>query len=424
MDVKTALNPLASVLADVVAKGHPPAGRDGDAAHAGLISDLLAAIRHHLDMEVAFVSEFSGGRRHFRFVDSTLDDCPVVAGASDPLEETYCQRVVDGRLPSLLRDAREHPEARTLPVTLTMPIGAHLSVPVRLGNGQLYGTFCCFSSRPDPELDQRDLALVRALAEFTGMQIGRRIELEMEHDEAVGRIRTVITSRQFHPVYQPIFQLGERRLVGVESLTRFTGEPHRGPDAWFREAADVGMAEDLEIEAIRAALAGVSHLPRDVYLSLNTSPANIISGAFARSLDGFPLGRLVAEITEHDIIRDYAALKVALDPLRRRGLRLAVDDAGAGYSSFRHILHLAPDVIKLDITLTRDIDTDPSRRALATALVQFAAETNSTVVAEGVETEAELATLRGLRVSNAQGYLLSKPLAMRDLAHALGWITH
>lgn len=421
MDVKATLNPLASVLAHVASRGEPVAGRDGEAAHDALIADLLAAIRMHLGMDVAFLSEFSGGRRHFRVVDSGADDCPVVVGASDPLEETYCQRVADGRLPSLMRNASDHPEARRLPVTAALAIGAHLSVPVRLSSGRLYGTFCCFSSRPDPQLDARDLALVQALAEFAGLQIGRRVELEIERDEAKGRIRSVIQARQFHPVYQPIFLIGERRLVGVESLTRFTAEPRRGPDAWFREAAEVGLSEELEIEAIRAALAGVARLPSDVYLSLNTAPAHILSGAFARSLDGFPMDRLVAEVTEHDIVLDYAALKDALDPLRRRGLRLAVDDAGAGYSSFRHILHLAPDIIKLDITLTRGIDADPSRRALATALVQFAAETNSKVVAEGVETEAELAMLQHLRITKAQGYLLSKPLAMEDLAQSMGW---
>lgn len=424
MNVKTSLNPLACVLADVVSRKEPGPGRQGAAANDRLIADLLAAIRHHLGMDVSFLSEFSGGRRYFRIVDSGLDDFPVVVGASDPLEETYCQRVVDGRLPSLLRNAGEHPEARRLPVTSALSIGAHLSVPVRLSGGRLYGTFCCFSCRPDPQLDERDLALVEALAEFAGLQIGRRVELEMQHEEAVGRIRSVIVSRQFHPVYQPIFLIGERRLVGVESLTRFTAEPRRSPDAWFREAAEVGLSDELEIEAIRAAVAGVARLPRDIYLSLNTSPAHIIGGAFAQSLVGFPLDRLVAEITEHDIVQDYAALKMALEPLRRRGLRLAVDDAGAGYSSFRHILSLAPDIIKLDITLTRDIDADPSRRALATALVQFAAETNSTVVAEGVETEAELATLVDLRISKAQGYLLSKPLALDDLARSMGWTVH
>jgi EAL domain-containing protein (putative c-di-GMP-specific phosphodiesterase class I) len=98
-----------------------------------------------------------------------------------------------------------------------------------------------------------------------------------------------------------------------------------------------------------------------------------------------------------------------LRPLRARGLRLAVDDAGAGYASFRHILRLRPDHIKLDMSLTRNIDTDKSKRALALALIEFARETGSELIAEGIETQGELATLRELGVMRGQGYLLGRP---------------
>ena len=106
----------------------------------------------------------------------------------------------------------------------------------------------------------------------------------------------------------------------------------------------------------------------------------------------------------------------ALKPLRRRGLRLAVDDAGAGYASFRHILSLAPDVIKLDMSITRNVHTDRSRRALARAVISFAAETDSKVVAEGVETIDELSVLRELSVSKAQGYFIGKPAPIANAA--------
>jgi EAL domain-containing protein (putative c-di-GMP-specific phosphodiesterase class I) len=105
-----------------------------------------------------------------------------------------------------------------------------------------------------------------------------------------------------------------------------------------------------------------------------------------------------------------------LRPLRSDGLRLAVDDAGAGYASFRHILKLAPDIIKLDMSLTRHIDTNRSCRALASALIRFAAETGSTVVAEGVETDAELHALRELGVVKMQGYLLGRPMTIESAA--------
>jgi EAL domain-containing protein (putative c-di-GMP-specific phosphodiesterase class I) len=133
-------------------------------------------------------------------------------------------------------------------------------------------------------------------------------------------------------------------------------------------------------------------------------------------LEGAPLKRIVLEITEHESVDDYAKLGAALAPLRERGLRVAVDDAGAGYASFRHILKLEPDVIKLDISITRDIDTQISRRALAAALIRFAEETGSRIVAEGVETEAELAVLRELRVNKAQGFLIGRPVPIAAAA--------
>jgi EAL domain-containing protein (putative c-di-GMP-specific phosphodiesterase class I) len=115
------------------------------------------------------------------------------------------------------------------------------------------------------------------------------------------------------------------------------------------------------------------------------------------------------EITEHEAIDDYATLADALAPLRERGLRVAVDDVGAGYASLRHALQLAPDMVKMDISLTRDIDRDAGRRALATALISFAAETDMTIVAEGIETAGELHALRELGVKYGQGFYLARP---------------
>jgi EAL domain-containing protein (putative c-di-GMP-specific phosphodiesterase class I) len=115
------------------------------------------------------------------------------------------------------------------------------------------------------------------------------------------------------------------------------------------------------------------------------------------------------EVTEHASIQDYSVIAAKLAPLRQLGLRLAVDDAGAGYASFRHILKLKPDVIKLDASLVGAIDQDRGVRALAAALIRFAEETGSKIVAEGVETQEELNVLRQLNVNKAQGYLLGRP---------------
>lgn len=381
-----------------------------------VVLDALCAIRVYLDMEVAFVSEFSGGRRHFRYVDSSLEHPPIAVGDSEPLEESYCQRVVDGRLPELIQDASSVPAAMELPVTTALPVGAHLSVPIRLGNGQIYGTFCCFSTRPDFTLGNRDLSLMRLFANFASRQIGRELDAERQHREMRQRLTSALESESFTIVYQPIVNLLNDQIIGFEALTRFWSRPIRSPDVWFSEAAEVGLSEELEMATITKALTSFDHLPNDVYLSLNVSPDNILNGAIHRTLRDAPLDRIVLEVTEHVPVSDYSQFDQSLAPLRDRGIRLAVDDAGAGYASFLHILKLKPEIIKLDIGLIRDVDTDINRRALTAALVGFAQESGSKLVAEGVETAPELAALKQLRVNKVQGYLLGHPLPISETA--------
>jgi len=221
-----------------------------------------------------------------------------------------------------------------------------------------------------------------------------------------------LTGAAYGVVYQPIVHLVENRIVGHEALARFSAEPQRTPDKWFDEAGQVGLQQELEVALIEAALKGMDRLPPDSYLSLNVSPDTILAGALDNVLAHQPMVRLMLEVTEHACVQDYALLAEALEPLRSKGLRLAVDDAGAGYASFRHILKLKPDVIKLDSSLIRNIDSDTGSRALAAALIRFAEETGCKVVAEGVETREELAMLRRLEVNKAQGYLLGRPMPL------------
>jgi EAL domain-containing protein (putative c-di-GMP-specific phosphodiesterase class I) len=163
-------------------------------------------------------------------------------------------------------------------------------------------------------------------------------------------------------VYQPIWKIGLGRPVGFECLARFLPAPPRSPDKWFAEAAETGLGTVLELLAIKLALSAASALPSDIYVSVNASPETIMSGELAGAMNGLPEERIVLEITEHAYVEDYDGLLRALQPLRDRGVRLAVDDAGAGYSSLQHILQLRPDLIKLDMDLTRNIDLDPARR--------------------------------------------------------------
>jgi EAL domain-containing protein (putative c-di-GMP-specific phosphodiesterase class I)/CheY-like chemotaxis protein len=228
--------------------------------------------------------------------------------------------------------------------------------------------------------------------------------------ESVDRIQQALqTPGALNLVFQPIFDLRTRAVVGAEALSRFTIAPPRPPDAWFRDAVEVGMANLLECAAAGSALAGQPRLPRGAYLAINLSPATIVDPLFAGLFSGAPVDRVVVEITEHARVDDYDLLAQSLRPHRERGLRLAVDDAGSGYAGLRHIIRLAPDILKLDIDLTRGIGEDRARRAMAAALITFAEEMGLTIVAEGIETAQELETLKALGVPCGQGYLLGRP---------------
>lgn len=384
-----------------------------------LSNNALRAIRTHLGMDVAFISEFSAGQRVFRYVDAASPDSSVCAGAADPLEDTYCQRVVDGRLPELINDASEVPAATELPATAALPVGAHMSVPIRLKNGQVYGTFCCFSYRPDHSLNQRDLAVMRLFADLIADQVQRDLEAKQRNLEIVDRVRAVIAGDGLAMAFQPIVGIGHGEVIGFEALARFTGTPPRGPHLWFAEAAGIGLGVELEAAAVRLALADLPNLPRQAHLAINVSPATVVSRQLDDLLADVPAHRVVLEVTEHAVIEAYGQLAAALRTFRRRGMRIAVDDAGAGYASFRHILRLRPEIIKLDVGLTRDIDGDPARRALASALITFAGNTGSTIVAEGVERAGELRTLRRLGVTAAQGYYLARPAPLSEVRAAV-----
>jgi EAL domain-containing protein (putative c-di-GMP-specific phosphodiesterase class I) len=225
----------------------------------------------------------------------------------------------------------------------------------------------------------------------------------------VDRIRHAIDDDRIAVVFQPIISLIGGQVVGVEALARFDVEPVRAPDVWFADAAEVGMVEELELAAIRRAFESFGEVPNDVYLSVNLSPKTLLSAALREMLRPLPAHRVVLEITEYAHVRDYEELATSLRAFRARGGRLAIDDAGAGFATLRHILRLAPDIIKLDTSLTRDIDSDRARRALGAALITFATEIEAIIVAEGIETKAELETLRRLGVPFGQGYLVAVP---------------
>jgi PAS domain S-box-containing protein len=230
-----------------------------------------------------------------------------------------------------------------------------------------------------------------------------------ERDATVRLLRRVVDEREIDIVFQPIVDIESDLVVGTEALSRFAMEPPRPPDHWFNLAAKLGLGVELEIAALDRSLLHLEALPPGAFLSLNLSPSTLVSDELLSLIDQYPADRIVLELTEHNRIDDYGELEPRIEALRRRGARIAVDDAGAGWSSMQHIVRIRPEMIKIAIDLTRGIDANPTCRALAAALVAFAAEIGSTVVAEGIETAEELGTLRDLGVALGQGYLLGRP---------------
>jgi diguanylate cyclase (GGDEF)-like protein len=228
-------------------------------------------------------------------------------------------------------------------------------------------------------------------------------------------VEQVIVERRFDIVAQPIVDLRTGEIVAVESLARFTAEPSLPPNVWLEAAEHAGLRIAMEHQLLRAAVALLRSIPGHIALNVNLSPAAAMDPALADVLDGVPLDRLILEITDHRQLDDYEPLSEALSPLRTSGLRLAVDDSGNGLTSLQQFAQLAPSFMKLNRRLTRNIDRDPTKHALAFALTAFAAQIGSAIVAEGLETEAELQTLRTLGALLGQGYLLAHPRPLDEL---------
>ncbi len=409
--------PHASVFSDTVEQA---LAETSPAQDAGIIEQLLGAVRTHLGLQVAYVSQIVGEEVIFRNVDAPGLESMLASGDRRRLDDVYCQYILEGRLPQQMPDTADEPIGVAKAVTAAVPIGTHVSVPLHLSDGSLYGMFCCLGPLADPSLNERDLGMMRVFANLAAKEIDRTRRREQQRLARIAPIAAMIADRNVTMQYQPIWRLGQDQPIGFEALSRFLEVPLRTPDLWFTDAAEAGLGVELELMVIEMALAALEALPAPTYLTLNASPATAASKGLKRLLRRHPLDRIVLEITEHQGVEDFGMLSEALAGMRVAGLRLAVDDAGVGYSGLQHILQLKPDIIKLDRFFVRQIDSDPSRRALAASLAVFAGQVGSTIIAEGVEVAAELDTLRALGFNTIQGYLLGKP---QPLSAALALMT-
>lgn len=288
------------------------------------------------------------------------------------------------------------------------PLGRHMvaCAPLR-SDGELIGLFVIDSLQSAEEAEfTESLAALVEFADLTSVLIGRDVADRTEAHRGRSQIREIIEQGAFSPVFQRIVDMASDTVVGYEALTRF--DDAVSPDVRFREAAAVGLGHELETATMRAAISSARDLPPGPWLSVNSSPALINEHDSLKGLlDG--IGRnVVIEVTEHAQIPDYEAFRIAVAALGP-ATKLAVDDAGAGFASLRHILELRPAYIKLDRSLVADLDADEARQAMIVGLRHFSRSTESRLIAEGIETGAELKVLRTLGVDLAQGFILGRP---------------
>jgi PAS domain S-box-containing protein len=290
-------------------------------------------------------------------------------------------------------------------------VGAITFAPVRYA-GQLVGIMVVTSAVVDAVAQLTEsLPAILEFAGFAGALVGPAIADLTQMGSARERIVEIIKSAAFKPVFQPVVDIATGERVGFEALTRFSSGT--APNLVFADSRAAGVEADLEVATLAASIAAADLLPAVAWLGLNVSPNLVTSDRRLADLLRQSEHPIVLEVTEHAPVRDYAALRTAIGRLRP-AVRVAIDDAGAGVANFSHIVELRPAFVKLDIGLVRDIDSDLTRQALIVGLLHFARESHIQTIAEGVETEAELATLRALGVPLAQGYLLGRPAAVDE----------
>jgi EAL domain-containing protein (putative c-di-GMP-specific phosphodiesterase class I) len=373
---------------------------------SGLVSPRIDRImelaRRHLEMDVVFVSEFTGGRQVPRAIDGDGESFGLAVDEGVPLENTYCRLMLDELIPNVIPDIAADARVRPLRITVDGSIGAYVGVPLRLPDGTVYGSFCGLSHDEQPGLDRRDASFLRMLAEL----VVDDLEEQRQRDQRRAQIADLILGERVTIALQPVVDLHTGRCIGVEALSRFPAGSG-SPEAVFAGAHDVGLGLELERMTAARALALRPAIAADQALGINLTP-----GVAMTLTDGdldAPLEQLVLEITEHEAVDSYAGLRDRLQPLRERGLRLAIDDAGAGYASLQHIIELQPDLIKIDRSIINGLAADKARRSVVSGFVLLALDLGGRVVAEGVERRDDLRAAAELGVDLGQGYLLARP---------------
>ena len=378
---------------------------------------VLDTARQRLGMDIAWLSEFVDGQQHVHAASGDLAPMNVHPGMTASLEDSFCVRVLTGQLPPVITDAARSSRTRDLPVTEQLSIGSYVGAPVRTGSGEAVGMLCALSPGQSPHLDQESARHLEFLAQLISDHISGAEPGRPDLEPRRRGVLDVLARQQVDVVFQPVVQMETGTAVAYEALSRFPTTGGSSPAGLFGDAAATGLGVELEELALRSVLDHLDDRPRHLPIGINLSPEALRRPAVFDLLMAHRDRGIGVELTEHAQVEDYDDLAATTSALQGAGIKISVDDAGAGYASLRHILRLSPDAIKLDISLVTDVHRDPAKQALTAAMVTFATRTGAILVAEGVETPQEQACLRGLGVDYAQGYLFGRPA---PLPHSAG----
>ncbi len=389
--------------------------QEGEHFFSRHIQNLLQLVRQQLNMEVAFISEFVDGYRVFRHIESISSFNLIQVGDSNPLDESYCQSVVNGQLPELIKNAQALPQAFKFKATKEVPVGAHISVPLKLSNGHVYGTFCTFSRTSKKFLTKRDLALVRVFASIASVAIEDNIDKHNIFDQRRRHYLNLLDQQKLQFYMQSIVNIRTNKIIGFELLFRNLEAINIPPTQTLHEIEELGLMNQLYENQFSHIEKLLQQVPENMFLSWNIAPNIIRNTNLLQTLTAHNLNRLVLEISEHDAIENYEEIQRYLDPLIKQGARIAIDDAGAGFASLLHILKLKPYYIKIDYSLIHNIHKEKELQALAKGLVSFADACNFTLIAEGIELPEELNSLQELHFECWQGYYFAKPKPIQQV---------
>ena len=262
-----------------------------------------------------------------------------------------------------------------------------------------------------------DEMLVRVkavLRETSSKNIGRATE---EKNKKILELRNILDKKEVRILYQSIIDLSTKAPIGYEAFSR-------GPEGTFLEspinlfnfASEADMLFELDTLCRDLSVKNATFLKREEMLFLNADPV-VVSTSHFQEL-GFlkdskiAPGQICIEITERTYIKNFPMLSRDLKLMRSMGVKMAIDDVGEGYSSLNAVAELKPEFIKVDINITRNIDTDNVKYNLVRLIASLAESIGSHLIAEGIETEAEYEKLLSLGVEYGQGYLFMRPSAM------------